>query len=190
MGLFSGISNLLFGKDTTEADIQAATQAGRTDIQTGMGRAEEALSPYLTGSQKAYDLFQQQLFGTPTATESLPGFGSMKKARGEALEDLATGKAGMGMLFSGRTAEEAADIGGSMEQQLRDRFMNMLMGETQAGRGLSSQLSNMLFGGGQAMAGQGMQGAGMGADAQFRSREADKNLFGDILGGIGTMLGG
>lgn len=145
----------------------------------------QMLDPYLQGSQNAYSRFQQELLGTPTATQDLPGYGSMVSARGDALEDLATGKAGMGKLFSGSTGQQAADIGGGMEQQLRNQFMSMLSGEAGAGRNMASQATGFGLQEDQ----MDLQREAMMRNAQSQDDAGQRGFWGDLLGAAGTVGG-
>lgn len=158
-------------------------------IQGGLNSAMDLLAPHMQGTQQAYDRFQNELFGNPTATQNLPGYGSMVSARGDAIDDLVTGRAGFGKLFSGSTGEAAADIGGSMEQNLRNNYLNMLMGETQAGRNLATQGAGMHMGAGQSIANLLMGQEQMQAAQDQASSDRKTGFWGDLLGAAGTVGG-
>lgn len=158
-------------------------------IQGGLTSAMDLLAPHMQGTQQAYDRFQNELFGNPTATQNLPGYGSMVSARGDAIDDLVTGRAGFGKLFSGSTGEAAADIGGSMEQNLRNNYLNMLMGETQAGRNLATQGAGMQMGGAQSIANILMGQEQMQAAQNQANADRKTGFWGDLLGAAGTVGG-
>ena len=91
----------------------------------------------------------------------------------------------MGMLFSGATAEEAADVGGSMANQLRQQYMQMLMGEAQAGRNLALGLGQLELG----ESGQQIQKYGIDVGAKQAAQAQKGSFWRDLLGAAGTIGG-
>lgn len=201
-----------------EMDAAAVTQQAQDALQTGMGDVAATLDPDVQRAQQYSEQLQNLLMGQ-TPIETLPGYDAMVAARQEGVGDLATMMGGAGKLFSGTTAEGAADIGGALQNQLMQQTIANLMGAAQPGQQMTSQLAGYRMGTGQQMAQLPFQQAGLDLQTQgmniqqqqfmedlaFRREQyrqalkeqaaANKSGFmGDLLGGLGTvggfMLGG
>lgn len=194
VGEFTGAADVERAQQAAARGVEQATQQGVSGLRQGFAGAEERLNPFLMGGVQAQRQLQDELFGTPTETSAIPGYESMVRARGEGLEDLATGKAGLGMLFSGRTGEEAADLSGGMEQQLREMFMGRLGQQAGMGAnvgqylgsqemGMEGNIANMLMGGAQGAGAQRVAGAQTGANAMGDLIGAGAGLAGYMMGG-------
>lgn len=190
----------VWGEFTGAADVERAQQQAGRDImgtaRQGAGRYEDALAssqarldPFLMGGVRAQERLEQELFGAPTEASALPGYESMVAARGEGLDQLASGRAGMGQLFSGRTAQSASNLSGGMEQQLRNLYMGNLRQQAGQGAGIGQYLgsqevgtagniANLMMGGRQAASGMNVNAAQTGA-----------NTMADLLGTVGTVGG-
>lgn len=193
-GEITGAADVERAQKQASRDILARAREGELGLNQAFSGAEGRLQPFLMGGVDAQQRLSQELLGTPTATSRLPGYSSMLSARREGLEDLAMGKAGLGQLFSGRTAEQASNLSGSMEQQLRNLFMGQLA--QQAGQGanigqfLSGQqigtagnIANLLMGG-QTQA----SNYNIGANQTSQANMAD--MFNTIAQLGGMMAGG
>lgn len=182
-----GIGDVV-GELTGSADVERA--AGRAGAATQALARQQADQLRLAGQQvqqagQPYMSKIQNLLMGQTPVNQIPGYQNMLAARGEAIDDLSTIQSGLGKFFSGSTAEQAAGIGGQLQNQLmQQRLSNLGMGLSQAtglagqGYGQAQDIANLLMGGQAASNQYAMQGAG-----------ARQQAMGDILGAAGTAAG-
>lgn len=196
-GEFTGAADVERAQKQAGRDILAASLQGQTGLSDAFAGSEARLQPFLMGGVNAQRRLSQELLGTPTETSQLPGYSSMLSARREGLEDLAMGKAGLGQLFSGRTAEQASDLSGAMEQQLRNLFMGQLT--QQAGQGANigqflggqqlntaGNIANLLMGGAGAAGNYNIQGAQTGQANMGDMFNSIAKIGGMLAGGAGA----
>lgn len=192
-GELTGAAGTERAQQQAARDLMSRAREGAGGLREAFGGAESRLQPFLMGGVDAQRRLSQELLGNPTATANLPGYSSMLSARREGLEDLAMGKAGLGQLFSGRTAEQASDLSGSMEQQLRNLFMGQLaqqagqganIGQFLGGQqmGMAGNIANLLMGG-------QTQASGYNVGAAQTSQANMGDMF-DTIAQIGGMLAG
>jgi len=171
-------------------NVQTGIDQARQSLVPGFASAREMLSPHMQRTERAAQRFEDMLYGERTPLEQTRGYGAMERGRKSAIDDLVTNRAGLGKLFSGSTAEQAADIGGAMEMSLldrqdmqRERELARLASETSAGRNLAGaganlatqeamSIADLLRGGGSELAQLaltgGQQRAGLETDAANR----------------------
>lgn len=191
-----------------QADAMKAAQGRASDLQSQYySQAMQGMNPYLMqGSQYANQL-SNMLMGD-VATQDIPGYSSMIKAREEGLQGLAGDLAGGGMLFSGPAARAAADLSGGMEQQLRSDYTSRLANEAANARAMQSNAANMMMGqganlgnletGGAAnianlmMQGQGMAGGFVNQAGQqaVQGQQLRQQGLGDLVGAGALLMGG
>ena len=166
-----------------------------SSIQMGLDQATSTLDPNIGRSEELSGMLQSLLMGN-TPTSSLPGYNAMTMARKDAIGDLATNNAGMGKFFSGTTAEQAADIGGSMENQLLQQTIQNLMMGAQPGQQMGGQLAGMQMGAGTAsaqvplnIAQMQMQQNMANQQAQAATEANESGFWEDVLGGVATVGG-
>lgn len=212
MGIFSNIGEFLFGKKPdvagAQAQVQQGTQQGVSaitqgqnqalqNLMMGLSDATSTLQPTINQSQGYATSIQDLLMGK-TPIEAIPGYNAMVQARGDAVGDLGTGMAGTGKFFSGTTAEGAANIGGAMQNQFLQQYLNNLMGAAAPGQQMQSQLAGMQMGAGTTGAQIPMTAgtnianlySGGGANlANLTMGDQSQGVFGDILGAAATLGG-
>ena len=185
-------------------EIRRGETQAMQNLQIGLGDATKTLQPTIDiGNQYTGDI--RNLLMGRTDVSTLPGYNAMTMARRDAISDLGTGMAGTGKFFSGTTAEQASDIGGAMQNQFMQQYLNNLMMGAQPGQQATSQLAGYQMGAGQTgaqipmTAGTNIANMMMGQQ-QLAAQQAQANkdrkagFWGDILGTVGTiggfMLGG
>lgn len=205
-GEFSGAADTARAQKQYGRDIRGAMDRGISGYEGALESSQQRLDPFLMGGTQAQNRLTQELF-SPSEISTIPGYSSMVSARQEGLSDLATGRAGLGTLFSGRTAEEAANLSGGMEQQLRNMFMGQLQQQAGMGAGIgqflgnqevgtAGNIANLLMGGTQAASGMNVNAAQTQQQATGDLINAGATLAGYMMGGpaggmaAGGMTGG
>ena len=184
--------------------IRGSEAQAMQNLQMGLTDASTTLQPTIDQGNQYQQGIMEMLMGSGDVS-GMPGYNAMQSARQDAIGDLGTGMAGTGKFFSGTTAEQAANIGGAMENQFRQQALqNMFMG-AQPGQQATNQLAGFQMGAGQTgaqipmTAGSNIANMMMGQQqlaAQQAQAKKDRKagMFGDILGLAGTvggfMLGG
>lgn len=190
MGLFSNIGEFLFGKSPDAAGAQSALTQGKdaalSNMTMGLNQARGTLQPTIDRGNHYQDDIRSLIMGK-TDISSIPGFNAMSDARREAVGDLGTGMAGTGKFFSGTTADRAADIGGSMQNQFLQQYLNNLVMGAQPGQQATNQLAGFQMGTGTNMANTNM-GAGSNMGNMIMADQSE-GAFGDILGATATLGG-
>lgn len=190
MGLFSNIGEFLFGKKPDAAGAQSALTQGKdaalSNMTMGLNQAQGTLQPTINRGNQYQDDIQNLLMGK-TNISSIPGFNAMSDARRDAVSDLGTGMAGTGKFFSGTTADRAADIGGSMQNQFLQQYLNNLVMGAQPGQQATNQLAGFQMGTGTNMANTNMV-AGSNMGNMIMADQSD-GAFGDILGAAASLGG-
>jgi hypothetical protein len=190
MGLFSNIGEFLFGKGPDTEAAQSALASGNQDalanIVMGLNQAQGTLQPMIDQSTGYNSKIANMLMGKTDPT-TIPGYNAMTNARREAVGDLGTGMAGTGKFFSGSTAEGAANIGGSMQNQLMQQYLSNLMMGAQPGNQAATNLAGMQMGGGTS--GANIMAGGGANMANMIMADQSEGVFGDILGAAATLGG-
>lgn len=209
MSIFSNVKNMLASSQLGANPIKPSfTTSGIADqtpqlagsnatqaIQQGLMNASQTLSPEIDKSQQYSDELQNLLMGK-TDISQIPGYEMMLSARGDALEDLSTTRAGMGKFFSGTTGEQAAEIGGELANRLMQQRIQNLTGGASTGHNMASQLAQMQMGAGTSKAAIPLQIQQMimqqqQFDEQMKEEAAanEAGFFGDIIGAGAGVLG-
>jgi hypothetical protein len=177
VGEFTGAGQEQRAMEAEAERIRQLTEERAGLTQDAYGRAIERAQPFQTAMS---DLIMGR-----TPIESIPGYNAFSNARRDAIGDLGTGMAGTGKFFSGTTAEEASTLGGGMQQDfLQNYLQNLRMGMTSAGdiSGLDiggvSDVSNLVMGGMNQAGNLDIAGAGV-----------RRQSMGDLLGAAGTLAG-
>lgn len=190
MGLFSNIGEFLFGKKPDAAAAQSALTSGNdaalSKLMMGVNQAQSSLQPMISQSTGYNAEIANMLMGKTDPT-TIPGYNAMTNARREAVGDLGTGMAGTGKFFSGSTAEGAAEIGGSMQNQLMQQYLNNLMMGAQPGNQAATNLAGMKMGAGTS--GANILSSGGANMANMIMGDQSQGAFGDILGAAATLGG-
>lgn len=194
VGEFTGAADVERAGQAAAERAQQAAQQGITGVQQGFAGAEDRLQPFLMGGVQAQQRLMQELFGDATPTQQIPGYESMARAREQGIDTLAQGRAGMGTLFSGRTGQEAAEISGSMEQQLRDMFMGQLRQQAGQGANIGQFLGSGQMNTQQNIADLLMGSAGQQSQYELGAAQTSAQSMGDLIGAgaglAGYMMGG
>jgi len=212
MGIFSGVGEFLFGKKpdvaAAQAQMQQGTQQGVSAINQGqnqalsqllmgLNNASSTLQPTINQGNQYQNDIRSLLMGNSDISQ-MPGYNAMSSSRRDAIGDLGTGMAGTGKFFSGTTAEQAANIGGGMENQFRQQLLQNLFMGAQPGQQATNQLAGFQMGAGQTGAQipmtaganiANLYSGGGNAMANMTMADQSQGAFGDILGAAATLGG-
>lgn len=121
------------------------TDANRQQVMDLIGQGGQPINPQFD------EMIRSSMSFGPL--EETSGFQNMQQARSEALTDLGSGLGASGLMFSGARMQGAADISGSMRQQLEEQQYKRnqqgiagLMGLDQAGYGRQQAQMAQLMG--------------------------------------------
>jgi len=166
---------------------RTAAEAEALNIER-YGEARELLDPYIGEARTAREQYMIEMGLAPgeagTAYMETPGYRSLLEERQKGVRGE---MAGGGMLYSGRRAQAAADVGGATQSQFYTNYMNML--QDLGSPGVATNLASLGVGQAATIGGQNIAAQQAASEARMAGAGAQQAFIGDVMGGGAQIYG-
>ena len=175
-------------EETAAAQERTAATAEELNIER-YGEARELLDPYISEARTAREQQMIEMGLAPgeagTAYMETPGYQGLLEERQRGVRGE---MAGGGMLYSGRRADAAADVGGATQSQFYSNYMNML--QNLGSPGVATNLASLGVGQAATIGGQNIAAQQVAGEARMAGAGAQQAFIGDVMGGAANIYGG